>query len=108
LTHDSIRGYRPLADRPKDRNLSMDYIMQTGPATKLLKILWDSPDKNCAGREEEFSGDELPTDAEAQLMCVGCPQMQTCSEYRDEAHPSWGVWGGKVQGRKLEEAMRDE
>lgn len=108
MTHDSIRGYRPLADRPKDRNLSMDYIMQTGPATKLLKILWDSPDKNCAGREEEFSGDELPTDAEAQLMCAGCPLMQTCSEYQDEAHPSWGVWGGKVQGRKLEEAMRDE
>lgn len=108
MTHDSIRGYRPLADRPKDRQLSMDYIMQTGPATKLLKILWDSPEKNCAGREEEFSGDELPTDAEAQLLCAGCDVLDKCREYAAEARPAWGTWGSTVYGRGLEEAMRDE
>ena len=112
MSYDSIqsfRGYRPLADRPKEKGGSLEYLrLPSAEARKLLDELWKSPDRNCEGREDEFSGDELPTDAEAQLMCAGCPLMQTCSEYRDEAHPSWGVWGGKVQGRKLEEAMRDE
>lgn len=108
MTHDTIRGYKPLGDRPKQRELSMEYIKQTPKAAKLLKILWETPEKNCTGREDEFSGDTLPTDVEAQMMCAGCPMATICEAYRVEAHPSWGVFSGRVQGRALEAAMKED
>ena len=112
MSYDSIqsfRGYRPLADRPKEKGGSLEYLrLPSAEARKLLDELWRSPDRNCEGRGEEFSGDDLPTDEEAQLMCAGCPMMKLCESYRTEAHPSWGIWAGKVQGRKLKEAMEDE
>lgn len=105
MADEYIRGYRPVGDRPKDRSLSYDYMLQTPRAAKLLKTLWATPGKNCEGKTEEFSGEDLPTDREAQLMCAGCPALETCGLYRDEAHPAWGAWAGSVKGRKLQEAM---
>lgn len=97
-----------MADRPKQRELSMEYLKQGAKSAKLLKILWDTPGKNCEGREDEFSGDELPTDREAQLMCAGCDVLDRCREYAESAHPAWGVWGSVVYGRNLERAMHEE
>lgn len=108
VAEDFIKGYRPRADRPRERSLSYDYMLQTPKASKLLNILWTSKDKNCEGREEEFSGDDLPTDREAQLMCAGCPLKKTCGEYAREAHPAWGVWEGTVRGRNLQAAMKED
>lgn len=108
MADETIRGYRPQAERPRERQLSMDYIQQTPRAAKLLKVLWSTEGKNCEGRTEEFSGEDLPTDREAQLMCAGCPALETCGLYRDEAHPAWSVWAGTVKGRRLQEAMGDD
>lgn len=108
MTDEYIRGYRPRADRPKTRELVMEYLQQTPRAAKLLKVLWETPNKNCEGKTEEFSGEDLPTDREAQLMCAGCDALATCGIYRDEAHPAWGVWSGTVKGRRLQEAMGDD
>lgn len=112
MNYDSIqsfRGYRPLADRPKEKGGSLEYLrLPSAEARKLLDELWKSPDRNCEGRGEEFSGDDLPTDAEAQLMCAGCDVLDKCREYAAEARPAWGTWGGTVYGRGLERAMADE
>lgn len=108
MADEFIRGYRPVGDRPRTRELSMDYLQQTPRAAKLLKVLWSTEGKNCEGRTEEFSGEELPTDREAQLMCAGCPALETCGLYRDEAHPAWGTWGSTVKGRNLQKAMQDD
>lgn len=108
MADEKIRGYRPQAERPRERQLALDYLQQTPRAAKLLKVLWSTEGKNCEGRTEEFSGEELPTDREAQLMCAGCDALATCGIYRDEAHPAWGVWAGVVKGRKLQEAMGDD
>lgn len=86
----------------------MDYLQQTSRAAKLLSVLWSAPEKNCTTDPDKWTSDELPTDREAQLMCSGCPLLVHCQEYADEAHPAWGVFGGRVYGRRLAEAMKEE
>lgn len=111
MAEERIRGYRIVGDRPKDRSLSMDYLQQSAKASKLLRELWDRAPKegaNCVGEPEKWTSDELPTDREAQIMCAGCPLMDICREYAETAHPAWGTWGGKVYGRNLEAAMKDD
>ena len=108
---DNIRGYRVLGEAPKVRELSTGYLQQSRDSSVLLKELWDRAPKegaNCVGREDEFSGDDLPTDREAQLLCSGCPLLSLCREYAESAHPAWGLFGGRVYGRNLEEAMKDD
>jgi hypothetical protein len=110
LAEDTVKGYRILGDRPKDRTLSMDYLQQSPKASKLLRELWDRAPKegaNCVGKPEKWTSDELPTDREAQIMCAGCPLAQLCSDYAEAAHPAWGVYAGRVYGRKLDEAMKE-
>lgn len=104
-----IPGYRPQGDRPKQRSLSMDYLQQTSKASNLLAELWRrAPEEGapCVGKAE-WTADELPTDKEAQIMCAPCPVRDLCGEYAKEAHPAWGVLGGKVYGRNLAAAMRE-
>lgn len=106
---DYIPGSRPRGDRPKERSLSMDYLQQTSKASNLLAELWRrAPQEGapCVGRAE-WTADELPTDREAQLACAPCPLISLCEEYRQAAHPSWGIWAGKVQGRNLQAAMEE-
>lgn len=106
----SIRGYKIVGDRPKDRSLSMDYLQQSAKASKLLRELWDRAPKegaNCVGEAEKWTSEDLPTDREAQLMCSSCPLVSLCREYAEAAHPAWGVWAGTVKGRKLKEAMEE-
>ena len=111
MAEDTVKGYRILGDRPKDRTLSMDYLQQSAKAAKLLRELWDRAPKegaNCVGNPEKWTSDELPTDREAALACASCPLLDLCREYAETAHPAWGVWGGKVYGRNLEAAMKDD
>lgn len=108
MADDSIRGYRILGDRPKQRELSTDYLRQTSKASKLLADLWATEDKNCSGREEEFSGDVFPSDDRAAMMCAGCSQFMKCQEYAQEAHPAWGIFAGKIHGKQLAEAMKED
>lgn len=89
----------------------MDYLQQSPKAAKLLRELWDRAPKegaNCVGAPEKWTSDELPTDREAALACASCPLLDLCREYAETAHPAWGVWGGKVYGRNLEAAMKDD
>lgn len=108
MADEYIKGYRPQAERPRERQLAMDYLQQTPRAAKLLKVLWSTEGKNCEARTEEFSGEVLQTDREAQLACSSCPALKICGEYRDEAHPAWGTWGSTVKGRNLQAAMQDD
>lgn len=112
MADESIRGYKIIGDRPKDRQLSMSYLQQSHEAAKLLGELrvkatdLKNPAK-CLGKADQYSGDELPTDREAQIMCSGCPLVALCSEYAETAHVAHGVWGSRVYGRRLAEAMKE-
>lgn len=106
----SIRGYRPTGDRPRDRSLSYTYLQQDSRSAKLLAELRTAAvqeGSNCLGRPEQWTGDDLPTDRQAQLDCAGCNVFKKCEAYREAAHPAWGNWAGVVKGRKLKEVMED-
>lgn len=111
MADETIRGYRVVGDRPRDRSLSYTYLQQDGKSAKLLTVLRTEAVKkgsNCLGKPEQWTSDELPSDKDAQLMCASCPLMgNECEDYVRAAHPSWGVWNGEVKGRKLKEAMED-
>lgn len=109
----SIRGYRPLPERKEDRKLSFAYLHPDSVAAKLNNKLWHSAlDEGapCVGREDEFSGDTLPSDREAALMCSTCPlaTFRLCGQWAEAEHLAYGVAGGRVWGRKLEEALKDD
>lgn len=106
MADEIIRGYRIYGDRPKQRELSQDYLLQTPKAARLLKVLW-SGDAKCAGEPEKFTSDDLPSDREAQLACSSCAMLEVCREYAEEAHPAHGIWGGRVYGRNLKAAMEE-
>jgi hypothetical protein len=110
MADEVIKGYRIVGDRPKDRQLSYTYMQQDGKSAKLLTILRTEAVKqgaNCVGKPEQWTGDELPSDRQAQLDCAGCKVFDQCDAYREAAHPAWGNWAGVVKGRKLKEAMED-
>lgn len=111
MADETIRGYRPIGDRPRDRQLSYSYMQQDSRSAKLLAELRTAAvqeGSNCLGKPEQWTGDDLPTDREAQLMCASCPVFALCSEYAETAHVAHGVWGGQVYGRRLAEAMKDD
>lgn len=110
MADETIRGYRVVGDRPRDRSLSYTYLQQDGKSAKLLTVLRTEAVKkgsNCLGKPEQWTSDELPSDKDAQLMCASCPVFDLCKQYKEAAHPAWGVWAGEVKGRKLKEAMED-
>lgn len=108
LNDNTIPGYRPVGDRPKDRQLSMGYLQQSAESARLLTVLNNTPGKNCDGRADEFAGDDLPTDREAELMCSTCAAFDLCRQYAESAHPAFGVWAGTVWGRNLMRAMQED
>lgn len=61
---------------------------------------------NCQGRFAEFAGrdEDLPTDQEARLLCVGCQSWSQCGTFKIEANPTFGVWQGEVRGRDIGDA----
>lgn len=102
-----IRGYRVGTEpTPEPKGQSIDYLRLSPPAAHSLDRLRKARAKrgaNCLGREDEFTGDPLPTDERAQRLCTGCPIFKECAEYRDVAKPAYGVYAGTVRGRSLEE-----
>ena len=107
----SIRGYKILGDAKPEKQYSVEYLKLTTDSAKALHNLRKSVAEkgaNCVGRADEFSGDTLPSDREAMLMCGGCPSRVACRVYLEVAHPAWGVYDGTVKGRALEAAMNDE
>ncbi len=113
MAEEYIQGWRPKGGRPKSQMPKLEYLQQTKEAANLRRELWDVANREeapCVGRPDEFSGDDLPSDREAKLMCATCPlaARKVCSEYAKVAHPAWGVFSGEVFGRKLEAAMKEE
>lgn len=111
MADESIRGYRIIGDRPKDRSLSYDYLKQSHPAATALTELKQGINKNganCVGKWEQWDGDEMPSDREAQIMCASCPVFDLCEKYAELAHPAWTILAGKVYGRNLKAAMGDD
>lgn len=110
MADETIRGYRVVGDRPRDRSLSHTYLQQDGKSAKLLTMLrTEAVNKgaNCLGKPEQWTSDDLPSDKEAQLMCATCDVFELCKTYAGSAHPAWGVWAGRVYGRNLQKAMED-
>lgn len=110
----SVRGYRLTYEKKEDRQLSYGYMLQDARSSKLNQDLWRAAANPgdpapCVGREDEFSGDTLPSDREAALMCAQCPlaTFRLCGEWAEASHLAFGVAGGKVFGRKLEEILNE-
>lgn len=107
----SVPGFRIVGDRPKPaRELSYSYLELKTEAAHALDKLRQSVKENganCVGREDEFSGDTLPSDGEGQLLCAGCPSFDKCDIFRKVGHPAFGVFAGQVVGRGLMEDLED-
>jgi hypothetical protein len=107
----TVRGYRVLGERKPEKQYSYDNLMLKAEASHALIALTAKVAEvgaNCLNREEEFRGDALMTDGEAQLACAGCPAFTECDIFRRLGHPAWGTWAATVQGRALEEIEREE
>lgn len=105
----SIKATRILGDRKPDKQYSVANLeLKPGAARPFLDLV-TQPDAPCRN-DEAFTSDELPSDERAALMCAFCPlaTFTKCAEYADKQHESWGVWAGKVRGRKLAEQMKDD
>lgn len=99
-----IRGFRIVGEKKEDRQLSVAYLHPKHEAAAALdklrkKVLADG--SNCAGREEEFSGDNLISERDAALACAGCPAFKECDFYRLVARPGHGVYAGTVKNMEI-------
>lgn len=99
-----IRGFRIQHERKEDRQLSVGYLHPKHEAANALdslrrKVLDEG--SNCTGREEEFSGDTLLSEREAQLACAGCSAFRECDFYRLVARPGHGVYAGTVKNMEI-------
>lgn len=104
----SIKGTRIIGDRRPDKQYSITSLeLKAGAGRPFLELI-TSPDAPCRN-DEAFTSDELPSDERAALMCSMCPQktFDRCETYAEKQHESWGVWAGRVRGRKLAEQMKD-
>lgn len=111
--NETIRGYKITYEKKAPRELSMDYLMQTHEAAALQTQLREAIAENgspCQTDPERWQPDELPTDKEAQRMCATCPlaTFQICDAFRKASSQTYGVYAGKVEGRKLQEAPEKE
>jgi hypothetical protein len=44
----------------------------------------------------DWDEDSVPTKAEAEALCHGCPLVKACANYAKAAQETHGVWGGNV------------
>lgn len=104
---DVIRGYKPLPDRKIEKQYSVNNITLNHAEAKALKNLTDKVTAEemkkergqgkgvpCVGRFEEFSGDDLMSERDAQLACSSCKAFKECDIFRIVARPSHGVFAG--------------
>lgn len=110
----SIRGYRVLADRKIEKQYSVNNLLLNHAEAKALenrdkKIALEEMKKTrgegkgvpCIGRAEDFSGDDLMGEREAQLACAGCPAFKECDIYRIVARPSHGIFAGTRRNMEI-------
>lgn len=100
-----VRGYKVLADRKVEKQYSVNNLLLGHAEAKALKNLTDKVTAEemkkergegkgvpCVGRAEEFSGDNLLSERDAQLACYSCPALKECDIFRIVARPSHGIW----------------
>ncbi len=105
-----VRGYKIEGDPHAVRELSYEYLKlkpEASRAKEALDIAVRDKGANCLGREDDFSGETLPSDREADALCLGCPSKPECKIYAMLARPAWGVHNGHVYGRDLEDIEND-
>ncbi len=105
-----VRGYRVLADRKVEKQYSVNNLLLGHAEAKALKNLNDKVTAEemkkergegkgvpCVGRAEEFSGDNLLSERDAQLACSSCKAAELCRIYADIARPAHGIYSGRVK-----------
>lgn len=108
----SIRGTRILGERKPDKQYSVANLeLKPGSAKPFRELVFAASDSDAPCLDDPaFISDDLPSDERAALMCAFCPlaTFNKCGEFADKEHPSWGVFNGRVFGRKLAAAMEDD
>ena len=104
-----VRGYKPLPDRKVEKQYSVNNLLLNHAEAKALKNLTDKVTAEemkkergvrgatgvpCVGRAEEFSGDNLLSERDAQLACAGCAAFAQCDTFRIVARPAHGIFAG--------------
>lgn len=112
-----IRGFRIQHERKEDRQLSVGYLHQKPEAVKAREKLvaqvteatlaneqGNGPAVPCVSDPEGFSGDNLISERDAQLLCHSCPAFQACDVYRIVSRSPHGILAGQ---RKVMEIPDD-
>ena len=124
MTEQSIRGYRIYGDVKPEKHQSTDYLRMGHEAARAHRELREAVIEDgapCQADPDAWTPDELPTDREAAIMCATCPFVKMlegrkaegvrmkCRRFADapENH-AYGVLDGRVFGRSLERALRDD
>lgn len=106
---DVIRGYKVLSDRKVEKQYSVNNLLLSKTEAEAYSILNKAVTEAelakergvrgatgvpCVGREQEFSGDNLLSERDAQLACAGCPAFAKCDIVRLVARPAHGIYAG--------------
>ena len=106
MASESIYGSRPGTERHAPKQYSLRSLMSGGEEAadlaRLYEAVWDRG-ANCLDNPNPWTGDDLPTDREAQALCSGCAVREMCREFAEKHPQEHGVWGGYVFGREEEE-----
>lgn len=110
----SIRGYKIVGERKQDRQLSLSYLALKPEAAHALDKLRRKVDEEerkkdqglgkgvpCVARPDDFSGDELLSERDAQLACAGCPAFTQCDIYRIVSRSPHGILAGVRKNMEL-------
>lgn len=103
----SIRGYKIVGERKQDRQLSLSYLALKPEAAHALDKLRRKVDEEerkkdqglskgvpCVARPDDFSGDDLLSERDAQLACAGCAAFTQCDIYRIVSRSPHGILAG--------------
>lgn len=112
---ESVRGYRPGTEGGAVRMYDIRHLTLSPEATRAQAELYEQVAENadnvpCVRNPGPFVSDDLPTDRQAQMMCASCPLavFKACKTFADLSRPAHGVHAGKVHGRALAEAMKED
>ena len=90
------------------RHLTLSPEATRAQAELYEQVAENADDVPCVRNPEPFVSDDLPTDRQAQMMCASCDVFEACRQYAETARVSWGVHAGRVHGRALAEAMKED
>lgn len=62
---------------------------------------------NCQGRTTLFFSERVTEREEAKSLCLRCPVLSACTDWRDRVGPSHGIWAGAGAGVKSYERKRE-